>query len=266
MRTALRCSFIEGGNLTVTTSLLYDTEATPVSAPLHTLGHPHTDALLGAHSADEYASLMHSVVDSLGERFRTTERAASAKDRTGLQAAVDAVDLDAAGVGNAEALREVDALYADNAVWFHPPATSPTSTAPSPCPPSPPKQCSRPSTPRSTPTTSPRSPPSWNAASSTGPADTSASPRATGSSPPAAPSRISRRCSSPAKTSSPDCPIMPTSATVAIPMMPNLAEVAPPTGQPAVTGCPDCASSPPTRPTSPCPGPRSSSVSMPRRS
>src|SRR5699024_8523994 len=122
MRTAIRCSFTEGGNLTVTTSLLYDTEATPVSAPLHTLDHPHTDALLGAHSADEYASLMHSVVDSLGERFRTTERAASAKDRTGLQAAVDAVDLDTAGVGNAEALREVDALYADNAVWFHHPS------------------------------------------------------------------------------------------------------------------------------------------------
>src|SRR5699024_10396010 len=122
MRTAIRCSSIEGGNLTVTTSLLYDTEATPVSAPLHTLDHPHTDALLGAHSADEYASLMHSVVDSLGERFRTTERAASAKDRTGLQAAVDAVDLDTAGVGNAEALREVDALYADNAVGFHHPS------------------------------------------------------------------------------------------------------------------------------------------------
>jgi L-2,4-diaminobutyrate decarboxylase len=126
---------IEGGNLTVTTSLLYDTEATPTSAPLQTpeIPHPdaagtfsdrgaHTDALLGAHSADEYTSLMHDVVDALGERFRTTERAASAKDRSGLQAAVDAVDLDTAGVGNAEALREVDALYADNAVWFHHPS------------------------------------------------------------------------------------------------------------------------------------------------
>jgi len=119
----------------VTTSLLYDTEATPTSAPLQTpeIPHPdaagtfsdrgaHTDALLGAHSADEYTSLMHDVVDILGDRFRTTERAASAKDRSGLQAAVDAVDLDTAGVGNAEALREVDALYADNAVWFHHPS------------------------------------------------------------------------------------------------------------------------------------------------
>ncbi|WP_413774211.1 pyridoxal phosphate-dependent decarboxylase family protein [Brevibacterium sp. JSBI002] len=119
----------------MTTSLLYDTEATPTSAPLQTpeIPHPdavgtvsdrdaHTDALLGAHSADEYTSLMHDVVDALGERFRTTERAASAKDRSGLQAAVDAVDLDTAGVGNAEALREVDALYADNAVWFHHPS------------------------------------------------------------------------------------------------------------------------------------------------
>ncbi|WP_345788945.1 pyridoxal phosphate-dependent decarboxylase family protein [Brevibacterium sediminis] len=119
----------------MTTSLLYDTEATPTSAPLQTpeIPHPdaagtfsdrgaHTDALLGAHSADEYTSLMHDVVDILGDRFRTTERAASAKDRSGLQAAVDAVDLDTAGVGNAEALREVDALYADNAVWFHHPS------------------------------------------------------------------------------------------------------------------------------------------------
>ncbi|MGO3022874.1 MAG: pyridoxal phosphate-dependent decarboxylase family protein [Brevibacterium sp.] len=65
---------------------------------------------------------MHDVVDILGKRFRTTERAASAKDRSGLQAAVDAVDLDTAGVGDAEALREVDALYADNAVWFHHPS------------------------------------------------------------------------------------------------------------------------------------------------
>lgn len=106
----------------MTTSLLYDTEATPISAPLQTPEIPHTDALLGAHSADEYTSLMHDVVDILGERFRTTERAASAKDRSGLQAAVDAVDLDTAGVGNTEALREVDALYADNAVWFHHPS------------------------------------------------------------------------------------------------------------------------------------------------
>src|SRR5699024_5502197 len=103
MRTAIRCSSIEGGNLTVTTSLLYDTDATPVSAPLRTPDRPHTDALLGAHRADEYASLMHSVGDSLGARFRTTERAASAKDRTGLQAAVDAGDLDTAGVGVSEA-------------------------------------------------------------------------------------------------------------------------------------------------------------------
>ncbi|UVI37938.1 pyridoxal-dependent decarboxylase [Brevibacterium spongiae] len=65
---------------------------------------------------------MHDVVDSLGDRFRTTARTASAKDRSGLQAAVDSVDLDTTGVGNAEALREVDALYADNAVWFHHPS------------------------------------------------------------------------------------------------------------------------------------------------
>lgn len=122
MRAAIRCSFIEGGNLTVTTSLLSETESAPAAAPLHTPDNPRTDALLGAHSADEYSALMHSVIDALGERFRTTARAVSAKDRSGLQAAVDAVDLDTAGVGNAEALREADALYADNAVWFHHPS------------------------------------------------------------------------------------------------------------------------------------------------
>jgi L-2,4-diaminobutyrate decarboxylase len=62
-------------------------------------------------------SSTHSANDSARQR-----RAASAKDRSGLQAAVDAVDLDTAGVGNAEALRETDALYADNAVWFHHPS------------------------------------------------------------------------------------------------------------------------------------------------
>ncbi len=134
MPTALRGSLIEGGNLTVTTSLLSDTEAAPPAAPLRTPETPHadsspqgsndsrTDALLGAHSADEYTALMHDVVDSLGRRFHATDAATSANDRSQLQAAVDAVDLDTPGVGNAEALREVDALYADNAVWFHHPS------------------------------------------------------------------------------------------------------------------------------------------------
>jgi L-2,4-diaminobutyrate decarboxylase len=122
MQTALRGSLIEGGNLTVTTSLLSDTEATPPAAPLQTPDIPHTDALLGAHSANDYTALMHDVVDSLGRRFHDTEAATSANDRSQLQAAVDAVDLDTPGVGNAEALREVDALYADNAVWFHHPS------------------------------------------------------------------------------------------------------------------------------------------------
>jgi L-2,4-diaminobutyrate decarboxylase len=122
MQTAVRGSLIEGGNLTVTTSLLSETEATPPAAPLHTPEIPHSDALLGAHSANEYTSLMHDVVDSLGRRFHGTEAATSANDRSQLQAAVDAVDLDTPGVGNVEALREVDALYADNAVWFHHPS------------------------------------------------------------------------------------------------------------------------------------------------
>ena len=264
----------------MTTSLLYDTEATPTSAPLQTPEIPHansessapiaapevvnptlaevrnptgTDALLGAHSADEYTSLMHNVVDALGERFRTTERAASAKDRSGLQAAVDAVDLDTAGVGNAEALREVDALYADNAVWFH----HPSYVAHLNCPVAVPAVAAE----------------AMLAAINTSVDTYDQSEVAT---------LMERRlidwacghlgfaggdgiftsggtqsnlhCSSPAKTSSPGLPNAPTNPTVVGPMTRNLAEAALTwASPPAVTSCPVCGSSLPIRLTSPCP-------------
>lgn len=80
------------------------------------------DALLGSHSADAYAELMHEVVDALTERFRRVDAPTSATDRDSLEAEVAGFDLDGHGIGNVAALREADDLYARNAVWFHHPS------------------------------------------------------------------------------------------------------------------------------------------------
>lgn len=80
------------------------------------------DALLGAHSADAYAELMHEVVDALAKRFNSVDTPTSATDRTSLEAEVADFGLDGQGIGNIAALREADDLYARNAVWFHHPS------------------------------------------------------------------------------------------------------------------------------------------------
>ncbi|WP_312854878.1 pyridoxal phosphate-dependent decarboxylase family protein [Agromyces agglutinans] len=80
---------------------------------------PH---ILTAATADDYASSTTEVVRRLAGRFRTTAQPFSGASRTELQALVDAVDLDAAGVGTNEALRELDDLFVRHAVWFHAPA------------------------------------------------------------------------------------------------------------------------------------------------
>ncbi|MBD8703962.1 pyridoxal-dependent decarboxylase [Frigoribacterium sp. CFBP 13712] len=78
--------------------------------------------LLNASTADAYAAETTAVVDRLAHRFRTTRQPFSGESRAELQSRVDAVDLDAPGTGTADALREVDELFAANAVWFHDPA------------------------------------------------------------------------------------------------------------------------------------------------
>ena len=79
-------------------------------------------ALLGAASAEEYSALLHEVVDTIADRFRTVTAPSSGPDRHGLQDLVDAVELDTAGIGCRDALREADRLYAGHTVWFHHPA------------------------------------------------------------------------------------------------------------------------------------------------
>ncbi|UJP40825.1 pyridoxal phosphate-dependent decarboxylase family protein [Cellulomonas palmilytica] len=78
--------------------------------------------LLSAASADAYVDAMRGTVDRVATRFRTTTQPFSGASREHLQALVDAVDLDGPGHGTATALREVDELFAQHAVWFHDPA------------------------------------------------------------------------------------------------------------------------------------------------
>ncbi|WP_394553663.1 pyridoxal phosphate-dependent decarboxylase family protein [Agromyces sp. MMS24-JH15] len=78
--------------------------------------------ILNAASADEYATAVGAVVDRLAARFQTVSQPFSGASRADLQSLVDAVDLDAAGIGTADALRELDDLFVEHAVWFHDPA------------------------------------------------------------------------------------------------------------------------------------------------
>ena len=99
-----------------------DAPLLPDAAPLPNTSLRTEDALLGSHSADAYAELMHEVVDALAQRFSSVDAPTSANDRTSLEAEVADFDLDGQGIGNIAALREADDLYARNAVWFHHPS------------------------------------------------------------------------------------------------------------------------------------------------
>lgn len=78
--------------------------------------------LLTAASADAYVDAMRGTVDRVATRFRTTTQPFSGASREHLQALVDAVDLDGPGHGTTAALREIDELFVQHAVWFHDPA------------------------------------------------------------------------------------------------------------------------------------------------
>ena len=79
-------------------------------------------ALLGAATAEDYASTVHTVVDTLAHRFRSIDAPSQGPDPAHLARLVAAADLDGEGVGTTAALAEADSLYAEHAVWFHHPA------------------------------------------------------------------------------------------------------------------------------------------------
>ncbi|GAA3665174.1 pyridoxal phosphate-dependent decarboxylase family protein [Microbacterium marinilacus] len=78
-------------------------------------------ALLRADTAERYEEIVTDVVDRIAARLRRTSAPSSGASHRDLQALVDAVDLDASGIGEAAALSEADDLYAQHAVWFHHP-------------------------------------------------------------------------------------------------------------------------------------------------
>lgn len=83
---------------------------------------PAATSLLTTASAGAYATTLHAVVDDVAARVAAVSQPWSGASRAQLAALVDAVDLDAPGVGTDVALRETADLYATHAVWFHDPA------------------------------------------------------------------------------------------------------------------------------------------------
>nr|WP_210728163.1 pyridoxal-dependent decarboxylase [Cellulomonas septica] len=75
--------------------------------------------MLSSRTADHYAETVHTTVDRLAARLRTTTQPYSGATPAQLRALVDAVDLDGPAIGTPAALREVDELVLEHAVWFH---------------------------------------------------------------------------------------------------------------------------------------------------
>ncbi|WP_243074365.1 aspartate aminotransferase family protein [Microbacterium sp. SS28] len=78
--------------------------------------------LLNRSSATAYADLLDTATGMIASRFATVRQPFSGAGRTELQQLVDEVDLDGAGVGSEAAVRELDGVFLEHAVWFHDPA------------------------------------------------------------------------------------------------------------------------------------------------
>ncbi|GAA2981789.1 L-2,4-diaminobutyrate decarboxylase [Microbacterium terrae] len=77
--------------------------------------------LLTDRTAHRYRDLVADTASRVANRVAGARQPFSGAERADLQRLVDAVDLDAPGVGDTAALDEVDSLFLDNAVWFHHP-------------------------------------------------------------------------------------------------------------------------------------------------
>lgn len=78
--------------------------------------------LLNRSSATAYAHLLDNATRMIASRFEAIDQPFSGASREELQRLVDATDLGATGVGSAQAVAELDALFLEHAVWFHDPA------------------------------------------------------------------------------------------------------------------------------------------------
>ncbi|KAA1419775.1 pyridoxal-dependent decarboxylase [Mumia zhuanghuii] len=78
--------------------------------------------LLTNSTADEYARTVHAVVERIAGQVRDCDAPFSGTAREVLERKVTSVDLDGSPIGTDRALDEVDALFVQDAVWFHHPA------------------------------------------------------------------------------------------------------------------------------------------------
>ncbi|HWV49673.1 MAG TPA: pyridoxal-dependent decarboxylase, partial [Microbacterium sp.] len=78
--------------------------------------------LLTSSTADLYRAVIAQSVSRIAARFADTTKPSSGAARADLQKLVDAVDLAGPGVGSPAAVREIDELFLEHAVWFHHPA------------------------------------------------------------------------------------------------------------------------------------------------
>ncbi|KJL47369.1 L-2,4-diaminobutyrate decarboxylase [Microbacterium hydrocarbonoxydans] len=78
--------------------------------------------LVTSSTTDLYRSLVAQTASRVAARFAEATQPSSGASRAELQRQVDAVDLTASGVGTPTAIREIDELFLENAVWFHHPA------------------------------------------------------------------------------------------------------------------------------------------------
>jgi L-2,4-diaminobutyrate decarboxylase len=78
--------------------------------------------LLTRSTADDYRSLISETSSHVARRFATITQPFSGASRTELQKLVDDTRLDTVGIGAEQAIRELDDLFLEHAVWFHDPA------------------------------------------------------------------------------------------------------------------------------------------------
>lgn len=79
-------------------------------------------ALLTQQTSSRYADTLHEVVERLAGRIASVAAPFSGRSRDDLARLVAEVDLDDPPVGESRALAEIDAMFVENAVWFHHPA------------------------------------------------------------------------------------------------------------------------------------------------
>ena len=77
--------------------------------------------LLTSSTVDLYRDLISQSASRIATRFAEVGRPSSGASRAELQTLVAAVDLAGPGVGASHAIREIDELFLEHAVWFHHP-------------------------------------------------------------------------------------------------------------------------------------------------